>query len=281
MRLVGLSKTSFVGMIFTQSYVFVLPAVAMGFACYYPVMMIVYGILFTEELGFEPDYSPSRGAALQALFLGLLIPALSAIIPIRLALAKSLPESLSKGRDKLSGVVVTLTDNRNYSMAPYLLFGLLALVYGTMIYYMLPKAMFEMNFNLILKIFFFILLGMLFGLTVLAANLQGVIGSILTQLFLFWESSSTRNILAKNIITHRQRNQLTSNIYALTLGCIIFLIVSAQYQVETISYLSSNSGADIIVQTGEDGILSAELIDPLLQSYASDVKDFVYMTEDL
>ena len=50
---------------------------------------------------------------------------------------------------------------------------------------------------------------------------------------------------------------------------------------ETISYLSSNSGADIIVEAGGDSILSAELFDPLLQSYASDVKDFVYMTEDL
>ena len=50
---------------------------------------------------------------------------------------------------------------------------------------------------------------------------------------------------------------------------------------ETISYLSSNSGADIIVEAGGDGILSAELIDPLLLSYAADVKDFVYMTEDL
>jgi len=112
-------------------------------------------------------------------------------------------------------------------MTPYVLFGSLALIYGATIYYFLPKAMLEMNLNLILQIFFLILLGMLFGLTVLASNLQGLIGSLLTSLFLFWESNSTRIILAKNVIAHRNRNRLTSNIYALTLGCIIFLIVSA------------------------------------------------------
>ena len=87
--------------------------------------------------------------------------------------------------------------------------------------------MLEMDLNLILQIFFLILLGMLFGLTVLASNLQGLIGTALSNLFLFWESSPIRSLLAKNMIAHRGRNSLTSNIYALTLGCIIFLIISA------------------------------------------------------
>ena len=159
---------------------------------------------------------------------------MSAIIPVRSALAKSLADSLTTGRSKLSGILVTFTDNRNPSVAPFVAFGTLALVYGASIYYFLPKAMLEMNLNLILQIFFLVLLGMLFGLTVLASNLQGLIGQILTSLFLFWEDHSIRSILAKNVVAHRGRNRLTSNIYALTLGCIIFLIVSANLQVESI-----------------------------------------------
>lgn len=62
MRLVGLSKRSFIGMIFTQSYFFVLPAVAFGFALYLPFMMLIYSFLFTEELGFHPDYAPGTHA---------------------------------------------------------------------------------------------------------------------------------------------------------------------------------------------------------------------------
>lgn len=171
MRLVGLSTNSFVGMIFTQSFLFVAPSVIFGFICYVPVMVLVYNKLFTEELGFKPDYTPSRHAALQALILGIFIPAVSAIIPVKTAIAKTLADSLTIGRSKISGILITFTDNRNPSMAPYVLFGTLSVVYGTTIYYFMPKAMLELDLNLILQIFFLILLGMLFGLTILASNL--------------------------------------------------------------------------------------------------------------
>ena len=227
MRLVGLSTNSFIGMIFTQSFLFVAPSVIFGFVCYVPAMALVYSKLFTEELGFKPNYVPSTHATVQALILGILIPAVSAIIPVRTAIAKSLADSLTNSRSKISGILITFTDNKNPSMTPYILFGSLSLIYGTSIYYFLPKAMLEMDLNLILQIFFLILLGMLFGLTILASNLQGLIGKILTVFFLFWENKSTLNLLGKNVIAHQGRNRLTSNIYALTLGCIIFLITSA------------------------------------------------------
>ena len=235
MRMVGLSQNNFIGMIFTQSFLFVMPSVICGFILYVPAIWLVYRYLFTDELGFTPSYAPSTRAAVQALVLGILIPAVSAIIPVRSALAKSLADSLTKGRSKLSGIIITFTDNRNPSAVPFILFGTLALLYGSTIYYLLPKAILEMNLNLILQIFFLILLGMLFGLTVLASNLQGLLGSLLTTIFLFWETNSTKNLLAKNIIAHQSRNRLTANIYALTLGCIIFLIVSANLQIDSVS----------------------------------------------
>jgi hypothetical protein len=43
--------------------------------------------------------------------------------------------------------------------------------YGLGIYYFLPLSMLSFNFSLILRIFFLILLGMLFGLTLLSLNL--------------------------------------------------------------------------------------------------------------
>ena len=91
-------------------------------------------------------------ATVQALLIGVLIPTISAIIPIRAAMAKSLADSLSSGsgRSKLSGILVSFTDNRNPSVGPYVLFGALGLFYGSSIYYLLPKAMLQMKLNLIL-----------------------------------------------------------------------------------------------------------------------------------
>jgi len=64
MRLVGLSKRNFVSMIFVQSFMFVLPSVIFGFLCYVPTMVLIFSFLFTDDLGFKPDYAPSTRAGL-------------------------------------------------------------------------------------------------------------------------------------------------------------------------------------------------------------------------
>jgi hypothetical protein len=83
-----------------------------------------------------------------------------------------------------------------------------------------------MNFRLILTIFFLILLGMLFGLTLLSFNLQRLLEVALTHVFLFWEHSSMRVLVLKNLTAHKMRNKMTSIIFSLALGFIVFLIVS-------------------------------------------------------
>ena len=83
MRLVGLSKGGFVAMIFTQSAMFVLPALILGFASSVPLMYLLYSKLLTQDLGFKYQLYPEPKAASQALTLGIIMPALSAISPIR------------------------------------------------------------------------------------------------------------------------------------------------------------------------------------------------------
>ena len=130
---------------------------------------------------------------------------------------------------------------------------------------------------------------MLFSLTVLASNLQGLIGQILTSLFLFWEDPSMRSILAKNVIAHRSRNRLTSNIYALTLGCIIFLIVSANLQVESIEQLTSMGDADIVISSPYSASTYKEpkypfypnTIDPIVKKYEDKLSEHAYLLPDL
>ena len=98
-----------------------------------------------------------------------------------------------------------------------------------------------------------------------------------------------RSILAKNVIAHRSRNRLTSNIYALTLGCIIFLIVSANLQIESISQLTSMGEADIVISTPFSAetckrpivTIYAGTVDSVIKKYSDNIKDFTYLTPDL
>ena len=107
----------------------------------------------------------------------------------------------------------------------------MSVLFGISIYYFLPLGLLSQNLGMILAIFFAILIGMLLGLTLLVTNLQGLFEFILVYVFFFWERKATRTILLKNLASHKHRNYLTSIIYALTLGCIIFLLVTASLQI--------------------------------------------------
>jgi hypothetical protein len=128
---------------------------------------------------------------------------------------------------------VEILDENQQSMSSYIVFGVVAVIYGLSIYYFLPLAMLSFNFGLVLKIFFFILVGMLFGLSLLAFNLQRFLEIVLVYVFFFWEKESMKGMIFKNLQAHKLRNKMTSIIYSLALGFIIFLIVSYNLQIKT------------------------------------------------
>ena len=53
---------------------------------------------------------------------------------------------------------------------PYVTVGGLSVIAGSSIYYLLPKAFLTLNFTLMLNMFFFILSGLIGGLTLLVNN---------------------------------------------------------------------------------------------------------------
>lgn len=119
-----------------------------------------------------------------------------------------------------------ILDTEKQNLGSYIVFGVIAVTYGLSIYYFLPLAMLSFNFALVLRIFFFILVGMLFGLSLLAFNLQRFLEILLTYVLLFFEKSSMKQMVLKNLTAHKMRNKMTSIIYSIALGFIIFLIVS-------------------------------------------------------
>ena len=139
MRLVGLTKLGFVGMIFTQSVCFVLPSLLSGFICSIPCIWIIYSLLFSS--GPKPTPLPGMNATLQALFIGLVIPTLSAIIPVRKALGVNLAESLNTQRKGNENQLVKFHDSKKLNIVPYLLFGLIGSGFGLAIYIMLPLSL--------------------------------------------------------------------------------------------------------------------------------------------
>ena len=82
LRLVGATKLNCIIMILIQSFLFVLPSVIFGYILSIPTLAVIYSILFKNNSEIHISPVPSAGATLQALFLGLLIPIISSILPI-------------------------------------------------------------------------------------------------------------------------------------------------------------------------------------------------------
>ena len=95
MRLTGLTKCGFIGLVLTQAALFVIPSVILGFLFALPCIYATYSLLFSDDLGFMPSIAPDGFATLQALALGILIPMISSIIPIKRALSKNLNDALN------------------------------------------------------------------------------------------------------------------------------------------------------------------------------------------
>ena len=182
---------------------FVLPAVLLGFILAFPAIYFLYASLFDSSLGYMPSVVPSWSAVGGALFVGVLIPLFSSIVPIRRALSANLTEALNVTRGKSPGVLISFIDNRTKDVVPYLLFGSVAVIFGIGIYYGLPVAMLQLNFGLLLTIFFTILMGLLLGLVLIAVNMQGALEFMLMHLLLFWETRAMKTLLRKNMIAHK------------------------------------------------------------------------------
>ena len=131
---------------------------------------------------------------------------------------------------------------------------------------------------MILAIFFAILLGMMAGLTILVSNLQGILETLLVYILLFWESKSMRALLRKNLGAHKQRNFLTSIIYSLTLGCIIFLLVTANLEIQSIAATHEIENADIYLRGKHRDLVPLNL-DPILMKHKDQIKDFGFISD--
>ncbi len=113
---------------------FVIPSILVAYLCSYPCLYLLFVKLFRDQ---DLSIVPGWAATLEAVMVGLLIPTLSAIIPVRRALSKTLSDSLNTARSTLSGTVVTI-EGRAAKMVPFLVFGLLCVTAGITIYIVLP-----------------------------------------------------------------------------------------------------------------------------------------------
>jgi ABC-type antimicrobial peptide transport system permease subunit len=241
MRMVGMRRSELVQLLLVQALGYSVPSVALGLALA-KLGGVAASYYFLSLTGIPIDASLTPSAVAMAAALGFGIPIVASIVPIASALSRNLHDSIDTRRAKTSAteLVIERSEGTRVPM-PVLIVGVGLIVFGFMIYYLLPLALLSSNLTILLNMFFLLLLMMLLGLVLLSLNAQHLIEKLVVYALLCVERAAVRVIVLKNLVAHRRRNRMTTVMYALSLGFIIFLYVSYDVQITSVIYQRQQS----------------------------------------
>jgi ABC-type antimicrobial peptide transport system permease subunit len=267
LRAMGLPHRSLWILILYQSMTFALPGIALGLLFAF-LLGASLEMLMTYVTGFNAEYTPPLGWIF-ASALGLLVPAISSVGPIRRALRSTLRDSLDVYHSVNQQTNLVVMKLQEMGLAGWQTsLALLMIVVGFMVYYVLPFAFQYKNLPLFFGVLNLLLLAMLAGLSVIAQALQGILQSLFVSCLLWGRDRKLRDLVRKNMTAHKGRSQKTHLMFTLTNAIIIF--GGVVFALQTRSILETVKifiGADIRVQSNnrQYPLLKDKLVPFLLQ----------------
>jgi ABC-type antimicrobial peptide transport system permease subunit len=291
LRMVGTTRKGIIGLLLVQAFSYAAPSWIFGLvgaqiASFWLISRLrdLTGVPIDPLLTFEGITS--------ATVMGVIVPIASAILPIRSALTMNLHDSLDTKHSKTKAVKIDIErDEQSKSISVSMIMtGIGLTLFGATIYYVFPLALLSMNLGLLLNVFFFILGGMLLGLALLSVNLQRLLEQFVVAVFLWWDKSAIRELVKKNLVAHRLRNQKTTIMYSLSLGFIIFISVAYSIQIATFAYQKQQSSGSLLQVRGGgynpstrslDSIKMKAQFEELTQNYSNIIKQHAWITYEL
>lgn len=238
-RMIGMSKWGVMSLLAIQALSYSLPAWVIGLVTAQGLWVYLRKLL-AASMGIDVGVMLAANAVVLATALGVLVPLLASIIPIRRALHGNLHDALDTRRAASKAVIVTIERTHGGQLSSGLLIvGTLLTVFGFCVYYFLPMALVTTNIALLFNIFLVLLIGMMVGLVMLSLNLEPLLERGLVKLcflILWFENRSMGLLVVKNLVSHRMRNRKTTIMYALSLGFIIFLTVSIRIELSSLVF---------------------------------------------
>lgn len=193
MRMVGQTRMGIIMLLLVQAFSYAIPAWVVGIFFAFLIEMAAANTIFNLTGAFIGYQLTGSGVGVASL-MGIIVPVVSSIFPIRNALGQNLQDSIDTKHSKTKAVDVSVErSGSNGPISPSLiLVGAGLVVFGSAVYYMMPLGLLSSNFGLLINIFFFLLIGMLLGLIILALNLEHLLERVLTFAFFFWDNRAIR-----------------------------------------------------------------------------------------
>jgi hypothetical protein len=157
------SHTGIIALLLIQAFFYAIPALIIGLVVAQLTYFMVAATI-TSLTGAAIGNALTFTGVFAAIILGLLIPVISSILPIRSALGMNLQDSLDTKHTKTKAVEITVerAESDSAISLPMVLIGGGLAVFGGATYYVLPLALLSMNYGLLVNIFVFLLIGTTF-----------------------------------------------------------------------------------------------------------------------
>lgn len=217
-----------------------------------------------------------------SLFLGLVLPQLTNIGPIRTAVATSLRDALDIQRKKKpDDFTVQMTKLENLGVSPVqTVLGLCFSFFGFLVYYFMPLSMFYhiplLFFFILMCILFAMIIGMIFLAQLLIPSLEKAFIKMIT--YIKKGDAPINRIILKNMEAHRKRNDKTA---MMMMVAVTFLIACGsgfaqfEYIVMALSKAVINGDVSLFIANTALGARPVTINEAAIRQFAANNSNIV------
>ena len=280
LRTLGMGQVVLVPLLLLQSLLFSVPGILAGFL----VCFIIYAPvdLFLSLFAVIPvQVSLNWSAILLGVLLGIFMPILGVILPIRRALSQTLRDSLDVYHNTVYDSIIRVQRLENIGVSVTTsIVSIILVVVGFVVYYLVPLSFIFNNITFFFRILTLILLGtsararasrrdqtarasahdvgactrgawansgMVIGQVLITQSFELYLEHGLVWLLIWGRDRILAHIVIKNLHAHRPRNQKTAIMFTLCVGFVIFAGTMFVLQAESIpENLAWLAGADVV-----------------------------------
>ena len=247
LRALGFKRRSLILLLVVQAMFFTLPGISLGLFCAW-ILNIPVTIILSSKTSFPVGFSLAPSSILLSTLVGLIVPIVSNIAPIRNALSRTLRDSLDVYH-QTPGTSVRMVKLENLGLSPWqIALSVMMIVAGFLIYYMVPYSFTFDNLQLFLTILTIILLGMVLGMCMVATSFQSSLEKVMLFLLMWGKDRSLLTLVRKSLSGHRGRNRKTALMFTVSLAFIVFAGTSFRLQANSIQdAIKANLGTNIYI----------------------------------
>eukprot|EP00808_Paulinella_micropora_P024572 g3892.t1 len=248
LRALGMKHGTLVQILLTKSAMFSVLGVSLGLLGAWLVNIPITRLI-ADLVSLLPVYALSPKALAVSISIGFGMPLLANVVPIRRALSKTLRDSLDVYHHVINELTVKVMRLAELGIDLWqTVLSVFLLVVGVITFYLVPYAFTFGNFSLFLGILNAILLGMMFGLCILAQLVQPCLERFLLLVLKCTPHHFLYDIVRKNLSAHRSRNAKTFAMFTVTLAFVIFAGVMFALQGQSITDNLKNAvGSDVAI----------------------------------